>query len=137
MLRKLAASSDANLAALRAAGALGAVLELLRDAPPASCRVAGALHLLRDLALYAPADRCALDRLCEEHSGVSVLSADHEQCAHRSRSCTWSGVLCHRFLWLTPATVVACGKSVNVAVWRTDTSTLNAVKSAQACRPQH
>ena len=64
MLRKLAASSDANLAALQAAGALATLLELLQGMPPASGRAAGAVHLLRDLALYAPASRCGRLRLC-------------------------------------------------------------------------
>jgi len=73
VLRKLAASSDANLGALRAAGALDALLELLRAAPPASGRAAGAVHLLRDLALYAPGSRCAR---C-----VGVRGAARESCA--------------------------------------------------------
>ncbi|KAK9820958.1 hypothetical protein WJX81_007559 [Elliptochloris bilobata] len=57
VLRKLAASSDVNLAGVQASGALDALLELLRGVPPASGRAGGAVHLLRDLALYAPANR--------------------------------------------------------------------------------
>jgi len=82
VLRKLAASSDANLGALRAAGALGALLALLAAAPPASGRAAGAVHLLRDLALYAPADRCALERLwaaLRDESAISSTAAVHAQ----------------------------------------------------------
>ncbi len=59
VLRKLAASSDANLGSLQAAGAVDALLELLGCVPPASGRAAGAVHLLRDIALYAPPSRCA------------------------------------------------------------------------------
>jgi hypothetical protein len=114
VLRKLAASSDANLGALRAAGALGALLALLAAAPPASGRAAGAVHLLRDLALYAPADRCALERLwaaLRDESAISSTAAVHAQ----GPGMLWRGSpsVCA----LTLATAVARrGNSANVAV---------------------
>ncbi len=73
VLRKLAASSDANLAALQAAGALAVLLELLQDMPPPSGRTAGAMHLLRDIALYAPASRCGHLRRCLQNTGGGAL----------------------------------------------------------------
>ncbi len=94
VLRKLAASSDANLGALRAASALGALLELLAAAPPASGRAAGAVHLLRDLALYAPASRCA----SHGRAGFAMkkLSSWAHACVEIARRAAWrsaTGVL--------------------------------------------
>ena len=108
MLRKLAASSDANLGALQAAGALPVLLELLRDTPPASGRAAGAMHLLRDLALYAPASRCGrLPMLCDSaRCRSSAPAAERSACQRlsaRPLAVHNSGALC------SSATCTACG----------------------------